>query len=113
MSRRLQVAASTMALLVWFLKHPKDADTESLHAVEIERYARSGLGGGLDLVDLVVRHCGLAVDEVALLRVQDRHLDAGEVGDGERRLLRGSHLRPPRHHTAGQSPWTQADSNQR
>jgi hypothetical protein len=30
-----------MALLVWLLKHPKDADSESLHAVQIERYARS------------------------------------------------------------------------
>jgi hypothetical protein len=30
-----------MALLVWLLKHPKGTDPESLHAVVIERYARS------------------------------------------------------------------------
>jgi hypothetical protein len=47
-----------MALLVWLLKHPKDADTESLYAA----------------------------DEVALvLRVQDRGLDVVAVDGGSRR----------------------------
>ena len=46
-----------MALLVWLLKHPKDADTESLYAA----------------------------DEVALvLRVQDRGLDVVAVEGGDR-----------------------------